>query len=110
MPGSPSTPGMPGARSRSRYARAADRRGTPFALTVGAQRTLGRRSAGRRHDGPAPDADGRRTMRRAPQNTPTYEGRALPRPDEEVMDQGLSFDMQTMLGRRQMLRAVGLGA
>ena len=49
-------------------------------------------------------------MRRAPQNTPTYEGRALPRPDEEVMDQGLSFDMQTMLGRRQMLRAVGLGA
>ena len=40
----------------------------------------------------------------------TYEGRSLPRPDEEIVDQGLSFDVGTLMGRRQMLRAVGLGA
>lgn len=43
-------------------------------------------------------------------NRPTYEGRPLPRPDEELVDQGLSFDIGTLLGRRQMLRAFGLGA
>ncbi|NHC16142.1 intradiol ring-cleavage dioxygenase [Motilibacter deserti] len=42
--------------------------------------------------------------------TPTYEGRPLPRPDEEVVDQGLGFDLGTLLGRRQALRAFGLGA
>jgi len=42
--------------------------------------------------------------------TPIYEGRPLPRPDEEVVDQGLAFDVRTLLGRRQMLRALGLGA
>jgi protocatechuate 3,4-dioxygenase beta subunit len=41
---------------------------------------------------------------------PTYRGRPLPRPDEEVVDQGLGFDMATMFGRRRMLRALGLGA
>ncbi len=40
----------------------------------------------------------------------TYEGRSLPRPDEEIVDQGLSFDVGTLMGRRQMLRTVGLGA
>ena len=42
--------------------------------------------------------------------TATYEGRLLPRPGEEVVDQGLGFDVATLLGRRQMLRAFGLGA
>ena len=42
--------------------------------------------------------------------TPTYGGRPLPRPGEEVVDQGLAFDVATLLGRRQMLRALGLGA
>jgi len=42
--------------------------------------------------------------------TPTYEGRPLPRPGAEVVDQGLGFDVATLLGRRQMLRAFGLGA
>ena len=42
--------------------------------------------------------------------TATYEGRPLPRPDEEVVDQGLGFDLGTLLGRRQALRAFGLGA
>ena len=40
----------------------------------------------------------------------TYEGRRLPRPDEEVVDQGLAFDVTTLLGRRRMLRVLGLGA
>ncbi len=45
-----------------------------------------------------------------PGGTPTtYEGRALPRPGEEVVDQGLAFDLETM-DRRRMLRVLGLGA
>ncbi|WP_430785686.1 3,4-dioxygenase subunit beta [Actinoplanes sp. G11-F43] len=39
----------------------------------------------------------------------TYEGRELPKPDEEVFDQGLGFDLGTMR-RRQVLRAFGIGA
>ena len=39
----------------------------------------------------------------------TYEGRALPRPGEEVVDQGLGFDVAT-IGRRRLLRVLGLGA
>ncbi|MBL8926245.1 MAG: intradiol ring-cleavage dioxygenase [Pseudonocardia sp.] len=42
--------------------------------------------------------------------TPTYQGRPLPRPGDEVVDQGLGFDVATLLGRRQMLRVLGLGA
>jgi protocatechuate 3,4-dioxygenase beta subunit len=34
----------------------------------------------------------------------------LPRVDEEIQDQGLSFDLATLVGRRRMLRAFGLGA
>jgi protocatechuate 3,4-dioxygenase beta subunit len=41
---------------------------------------------------------------------PTYEGRALPRPEEEVVDQGLAFDVATLLSRRRLLRVLGLGA
>lgn len=40
---------------------------------------------------------------------PTYEGRPLPRPDDEVVDQGLGFDLQTLVGRRQLRRGLGLG-
>ena len=40
----------------------------------------------------------------------TYQGRALPRPDDELVDQGLGFDVVTLLNRRQLLRAFGLGA
>ncbi|GAA0813915.1 intradiol ring-cleavage dioxygenase [Spirilliplanes yamanashiensis] len=40
----------------------------------------------------------------------TYEGRRLPRPGEEVVDQGLGFDLGTLARRRQVLRVFGLGA
>ncbi len=45
-----------------------------------------------------------------PQHPPTYQGRPLPRPDEEVVDQGLGFDIGTLMNRRRALRALGLGA
>jgi protocatechuate 3,4-dioxygenase beta subunit len=38
---------------------------------------------------------------------PTYHGRPLARPEEEIFDQGLSFDLQTMLDRRQLLKLLG---
>jgi len=40
----------------------------------------------------------------------TYEGRPLARPEEELTDQGLGFDVATLVNRRQALRALGLGA
>jgi protocatechuate 3,4-dioxygenase beta subunit len=39
----------------------------------------------------------------------TYEGRPLHDPDEPIVDQGLAFDVETLLSRRSMLRAIGLG-
>ena len=41
---------------------------------------------------------------------PSFEGRPLPHPDEPVYDQGLGFDVETLVSRRQVLRAFGLGA
>jgi protocatechuate 3,4-dioxygenase beta subunit len=41
---------------------------------------------------------------------PTFEGRRLPHPDEPVFDQGLAFDVDTLISRRQVLRALGYGA
>jgi len=43
-------------------------------------------------------------------DVPTFEGRLLPHPDEPVFDQGLAFDIETLLSRRQVLRAMGYGA
>lgn len=39
----------------------------------------------------------------------TWRGRPLPRPTEDLEDQGLAFDVQTVLTRRSVLRGVGLG-
>ncbi len=50
------------------------------------------------------------TTRSGPPSRPTYQGRTLPFPDEEVVDQGLQFDLGTLLGRRRMLKVMGLGA
>ena len=41
---------------------------------------------------------------------PTYEGRPLPRPDDEVVDQGLAFDVATLMSRRRLLGLFGAGA
>ena len=48
-------------------------------------------------------------MNRQQSQPPTYEGRPLVRPDEEIVDQGLAFDVDTLMGRRRMLRTLGLG-
>lgn len=40
---------------------------------------------------------------------PAYEGRSLPRPEEEVVDQGLPFDLVTLLSRRRAITLIGLG-
>ncbi|WP_448613420.1 dioxygenase family protein [Modestobacter sp. URMC 112] len=44
-----------------------------------------------------------------PDTRPTYLGRPLVRPAEEVVDQGLGFDLATLVDRRQVLRLLGLG-
>lgn len=38
---------------------------------------------------------------------PTYEGRPLQYPDEPVFDQGLRFDLDTIMDRRRVLRLLG---
>lgn len=40
---------------------------------------------------------------------PAYEGRLLPRPDDEVVDQGVGFDVATLVTRRSVLGVVGIG-
>lgn len=42
---------------------------------------------------------------------PTYEGRLLDRPDEEVVDQGANFDVRTLMSRRALIGAglIGIG-
>lgn len=39
-----------------------------------------------------------------------YEGRALVRPGDEVVDQGIFFDLGTLVSRRSILAVLGLGA
>ncbi|MBZ6130931.1 intradiol ring-cleavage dioxygenase [Streptomyces olivaceus] len=38
---------------------------------------------------------------------PTYQGRLLPHPEEEVVDQGLGFDLGTLVSRRRALSFLG---
>lgn len=38
----------------------------------------------------------------------TFEGRPLPSQDEEAFDQGLAFDLETLLDRRRVLKLLGL--
>jgi protocatechuate 3,4-dioxygenase beta subunit len=42
-----------------------------------------------------------------PTPVPTYEGRPYAFPDEPLVDQGLRFDVDTILGRRRMLQLLG---
>ena len=39
---------------------------------------------------------------------PAFEGRPLPDPTEPAWDQGLAFDVQTLLDRRRVLKGIGL--
>ncbi|MEU8800459.1 intradiol ring-cleavage dioxygenase [Spirillospora sp. NPDC048819] len=48
--------------------------------------------------------------RRSREPAAEFERRPLARPDEELVDQGLGFDVGTLLGRRRMLGLLGLGA
>ena len=41
---------------------------------------------------------------------PTFEGRPLPDPTEPVFDQGLTFDVETMIDRRHLLKILGFSA
>ncbi|MCV9994762.1 intradiol ring-cleavage dioxygenase [Paeniglutamicibacter sp. ZC-3] len=41
---------------------------------------------------------------------PAYKSRSLPRPHQDLEDQGLGFDVQTLIGRRGALKAFGVGA
>jgi protocatechuate 3,4-dioxygenase beta subunit len=52
-----------------------------------------------------------RARRPGGDSTPgTWRGRPLARPTEDLEDQGLGFDVQTVLSRRSALRALGLGS
>src|SRR5690606_36725404 len=47
-----------------------------------------------------------------PESTPNgraYEGRLLDRADEEVVDQGVAFDLRTLVSRRAVLSYLGVG-
>ena len=37
-----------------------------------------------------------------------FEGRPLANPDEDIFDQGLAFDLETLVARRQVLKLIGL--
>lgn len=50
-------------------------------------------------------------MSSTPRNaTPTYEGRPLARPEDELVDQGAAFDAITLFSRRRLLSVMGIGA
>jgi protocatechuate 3,4-dioxygenase beta subunit len=44
-----------------------------------------------------------------PERPPTFEGRPLHDPSESLYDQGLAFDVETLLTRRSVLKVLGLG-
>jgi protocatechuate 3,4-dioxygenase beta subunit len=46
----------------------------------------------------------------ATMTTPTFEGRVLPYPGEPAYDQGLQFDIETLLDRRKVIKLLGYGA
>ena len=48
------------------------------------------------------------TIRPQSDARPTFEGRPLPDPTEPAWDQGLEFDVQTLIDRRRVLKGIGL--
>ena len=74
--------------------------------------TAGRRY-GRIAERPATLQEITMTLSRPPSATPrapTFEGRPLHDPSEPVYDQGLAFDVETLLDRRQILKLIGYGS
>ncbi|MGY5764495.1 intradiol ring-cleavage dioxygenase [Brachybacterium sp. DNPG3] len=49
-------------------------------------------------------------LEQAPDGTLSYQGRTLAHQDEPLADQGLGFDLATMVGRRRALALLGAGA
>ena len=49
-------------------------------------------------------------MTSSPPTVPSFEGRPLPHPDEPAFDQGLQFDVETLIDRRRVLKLFGYGA
>ena len=47
------------------------------------------------------------TTNRTADAPPTFEGRPLPDPTEPGWDQGLAFDVQTLMDRRRVLKGIG---
>jgi hypothetical protein len=39
--------------------------------------------------------------------SPAHEGRTLPHPEESLFDQGLAFDLGTLMDRRRALKLMG---
>ena len=66
--------------------------------------------AGTRPDGAASRSDGVGGRAAAEEPVRTFEGRVLDRQDEDVEDQGLRFDLGTLLDRRRVLGVAGAGA
>jgi protocatechuate 3,4-dioxygenase beta subunit len=53
------------------------------------------------------DARAKATIREDDMAQATYEGRPLANPEEEIFDQGLAFDLETLMDRRRLLKLVG---
>lgn len=53
------------------------------------------------------DLNGRQTDADPRAVSPIFAGRQLHNPDEEIFDQGLAFDLQTLLDRRQVIKLIG---
>ena len=45
-----------------------------------------------------------------PEPVPTFEGRPLPDPTEPAWDQGLAFDVETLIDRRRALKIIGVAS
>jgi protocatechuate 3,4-dioxygenase beta subunit len=94
------------ARDR-RYGASAQDRATILTKVSAVAQTLRRiePSAQPRTDAVEPTTE--RPVTTPPLRPLTYEGRPLANPDEDIYDQGLAFDIETMLDRRRMLKLIG---
>jgi protocatechuate 3,4-dioxygenase beta subunit len=53
------------------------------------------------------DTERQRGAERTAPTPRTYEGRPLANPDEDIYDQGLTFDLETLIDRRKALKLIG---